>query len=72
MVREIAQRSGNGITVTLSWDDESGALVLLLDDRGALGMVEVAAAQAHDAFWHPFLYVTPEDPADVETWSRRD
>jgi len=62
MLRELDQRSGDGLTVTLAWDDEDDQVILHLDDHGKTAVGPVAHADALDAFWHPFVYLTPAPP----------
>lgn len=65
MLRELDQRSRDGLTVTLSWDDDEHVVILHLDDHGSTAVAPVAPDRALDAFWHPFVYLTPT-PAAVE------
>jgi hypothetical protein len=62
-LRELDQRSTDGLVVTLLWDTTDDTVVLQLDDHGATGTCTVPAHQALDAFQHPFVYVTPTRPA---------
>ena len=56
--RELDSRSGNGIDVTLLWDPHTNVLcVAVVDEReGASFRFEVDAADALDAFRHPYAY----------------
>ena len=57
-VRELAHRQGDGIDVTLLWDPETnGVFVAVVDAReGDRFLMPVSAADALDAFRHPFAY----------------
>jgi len=66
MLRELDQRSTDGLTVTLSWDREDDVVVLHLDDHGATRVGIVPADRAYDAFWHPFVYLTVAVPAAAD------
>jgi len=59
MLRELHERTGNGLTVVLFWDDEADTVILHVDDHGISTGTHVPAARALDAFHHPFLYVDP-------------
>ena len=56
--RELDHRSGDGIDVTLCWNAWTNRLfVVVRDDReGDSFDVEVDAAEARDAFHHPYAY----------------
>jgi len=55
--RELAQRSSNGIDVTLSWNPVDGSVVVTVDDSaGASFELTVAPERALDAFNHPYAY----------------
>jgi hypothetical protein len=66
MLQQLDQRSGDGLTVTLSWDDADDVVILHLDDHGRTAVGAVAAELALDAFRHPFLYLTPPE-AETDT-----
>jgi hypothetical protein len=55
---ELDHRSGDGIDVTLCWNALTNRLfVAVRDDHGGdLIDVEVEAAEARDAFHHPYAY----------------
>jgi hypothetical protein len=58
MLKELNRRVGDGITVTLYWDDEfNRTMIRLTDDRTETDETfQVPAAAAGDAFDHPFYY----------------
>jgi hypothetical protein len=55
--RQLDQRSADGLEVTLEWNPATDALRIVLADResGAVTF-PVSAADAPDAFVHPFIY----------------
>ena len=57
-MRELDRRSGDGIEVTLLWDPSTdGVLVAVADARtGREFRIRVDAADALDAFRHPYAY----------------
>ncbi len=56
--RELDSRSSNGVDVTLLWNPRTNVLyVAVVDEReGASFRFEVDAADALDAFRHPYAY----------------
>jgi len=58
-LRQLAERRGNGLQVTLNWDPRSDAVSLEIVDvcHDRTLVVSVAAASALDAFYHPYAYV---------------
>ena len=62
VIRELDQRRGDGITVTLLWDtDANRVFVSVLEERdGTCFRFEVTAAEAADAFHHPYAYAGTE------------
>ena len=58
MFVELDTRRGDGLTVTLEWDRDSGQTQIVLHDRRADGLIAfgVPPANAADAFRHPFRY----------------
>ena len=55
--RELDQRTADGLTVTLEWNPATAALrVVVLDRESAAVSFAVRAADASDAFVHPFVY----------------
>jgi hypothetical protein len=60
MLRELEQRTYNGLTVTLEWDSETGRVqVRCEDDRSPDDpplCVSVKPRHARLAFLHPFAY----------------
>ena len=57
-MRELDRRSGDGIDVSLLWDPSTdGVLVAVTDARtGGEFRIRVDAADALDAFRHPYAY----------------
>jgi hypothetical protein len=57
-IRELAQRSNDGIDVTLLWSPQTSRLFVAVDDEraGDSFRFDVDAAHALDAFNHPFAY----------------
>ena len=57
-MRELDHRNNDGIDVTLVWNSETnGVLVVVADERrGNAFTLDVAAADALDAFHHPYAY----------------
>jgi hypothetical protein len=56
--RELDHRTGDGIDVTLCWDAVTNRLFVAVQDErdGDSFDVEVEAAEARDAFHHPYAY----------------
>jgi hypothetical protein len=56
--RELAYRANDGVEVALFWDSKNNRLLLVVDDSrsGDLFEIEVSAAEALDAFRHPYAY----------------
>jgi hypothetical protein len=57
-MRELAHRSNGGIDVTLFWHPDTEELTVCVCDqkRGAYFEFEPKAADALDAFYHPYSY----------------
>ena len=57
--RELAQRSGDGLEVTLYWDPRDDSLTVVVQDarEGGRFEIQVQGACALDAFEHPFAYL---------------
>jgi hypothetical protein len=58
MFVELDTRRGDGLTVTLEWDRDTGQTQIVVHDMRADGVIAfaVAPANAADAFRHPFRY----------------
>ena len=56
--RELAQRAGNGIEVTLLWTKSTNrVMIAVLDTHSGVQLeFEVDGARALDAFNHPYAY----------------
>ena len=61
-IRELAHRAGDGLEVTLLWNEEDNRVVVAVDDArtGERFEIEVPTTSALDAFEHPFAYA-PHD-----------
>lgn len=72
MLRELAERTQDGLTVTLAWDVDDDVVILHLVDHGMTATSTVPSDRALDAFYHPFVYLPALSPtpqsiaADVE------
>jgi hypothetical protein len=70
MVRELDQRSVDGLTVTLAWDDVENDVMVTVEqaagDHTMSGSVGVPPEEAAEAFAHPFMYVDPDGLAQAE------
>jgi hypothetical protein len=70
MVRELDQRSVDGLTVTLAWDDVANDVVVTVEqsagDHTRSASVGVPPEKAAEAFAHPFMYVDPDGLAEVQ------
>jgi hypothetical protein len=57
-IRELDQRTNNGVSVTLSWSARSNRVFISVYEQrhGVSFEFEVAAADAMDAFRHPYAY----------------
>lgn len=58
MFVELDTRHGDGLTVTLEWDRDSGQTQIVVLDARSDGLVAfvVPSLSAADAFRHPFRY----------------
>jgi hypothetical protein len=58
MFVELDSRRGDGLTVTLEWNRDTGQIQIVLADIRADGLIAfgVPPANAADAFRHPFRY----------------
>lgn len=67
VIRELDQRTNDGITVTLLWHAETNRVVVsVVEERHGVSFeFAVATADAADAFHHPYAYaaVDQEDHA---------
>jgi len=63
MFVELDTREGDGLTVSLEWDCDSGATQVVVLDTRADSQVTFAVPQARagDAFRHPFRYAPCAD-----------
>ena len=60
MFIQLATRKGDGLTVSLEWDRDTGATRIVVDDvrNAGVHVVGIPGANAADAFRHPFRYVS--------------
>jgi hypothetical protein len=58
MFIELDTRQGDGLTVKLEWDRDTGQTKIVVEDSRSdrLTVFGVAAVDAADAFRHPFRY----------------
>jgi hypothetical protein len=58
MFVELDTRSGDGLTVRLEWDRDSGQTQIVVHDTRSDGLIafHVPPGSAADAFRHPFRY----------------
>jgi hypothetical protein len=58
MFVELDTRHGDGVTVTLEWDRDTGHTQIVVHDMRSKGLIAfvVAPVSAADAFRHPFRY----------------
>lgn len=68
MLRELNYRENDGVSVGLSWESESGEVVVFLEDArtGFHKTFSVPPESAMDAFDHPFCYLTEAESSTVE------
>jgi hypothetical protein len=64
-IRELANRSGDGVEVALLWSPTDGRLTVVVDDTKADQSFELTARadNALDVFYHPYAYVSSNTPA---------
>jgi hypothetical protein len=65
-IRELDHRSSDGLEITLLWSVPTNQVFVAVSDgrQNTSIEIEIAAANARDAFLHPFAYVTaPDDDA---------
>ena len=57
-IRELDRRRGDGIDVALLWDSRTNRVLVAVEDEreGDSFELEVSAADALDAFRHPYAY----------------
>jgi hypothetical protein len=62
-VRELGHRSGDGLDITLFWNSDTNDVFVVVEDQrdGRAFKLDVDAADALDAFRHPFAYVRSDD-----------
>ncbi len=62
VIRELDQRTNDGITVTLLWNAQTnGVVVSVTEERHGVSFAfAVPAADAADAFRHPYGYAAPD------------
>ena len=57
-IKELAHRAADGVEVALLWNSRSNALLVVVDDARSSDRfaIDVAKADALDAFHHPYAY----------------
>jgi hypothetical protein len=67
LIRELDQRTDEGITVTLLWNAETnGVFVSVVEERyGVSFEFAVSPADAADAFHNPYAHVAPDQKDDA-------
>lgn len=67
MLQELSSREGDGVSVTLYWDDQfHRTMIRLVDDRSELAeLFHVPAFAAADAFDHPFVYFNAREASEL-------
>jgi hypothetical protein len=67
LIRELDQRAIDGITVTLFWNTKTNRVfVSVAEQRSGVSFeFTVPAADAADAFHHPFAYAAPDQEGDA-------
>ena len=71
-LRELDQRSTNGLEVTLLWSERTGSLIICVEDRAASSGFHFAVdpADAVEAFRHPYAFSRSavQSPPDHAEW----
>ena len=67
MERELDHRNGDGIDVTLLWDDDADDVLVAVENEhtGDVLRIAVERADALDAFHHPFAYARRSGKRDL-------
>jgi hypothetical protein len=62
-IRELGHRSGDGLDIRLFWNSETNDVFVVVEDErdGKAFKLDVDAADALDAFHHPFAYVRSDN-----------
>jgi hypothetical protein len=73
-VRELDHRRSDGIDVRLLWDSRTNHVTVAVEDSRSEVSFElpVEAADALDAFYHPFAYVRRDHGADRRRAPKRE
>jgi hypothetical protein len=68
--RELAQRSGDGLEVSLLWDPRDDSLTVRIADTRTADVYEVPVGDAHplNVFEHPFGYLARREAAPVAAY----
>ena len=66
-IRELGHRCGDGLDITLFWNSETNHVFIVVEDQrdGKAFKLDVDAADALDAFRHPFAYVRGDDYSEA-------
>jgi len=64
---ELCQRNNCGISVALFWNQASNELCVYVEDAQTDDrfLIPVRAAEAIDAFYHPFVYAPSDNAEEV-------
>jgi hypothetical protein len=67
VIRELNQRTTDGISVTLPWNAETDRVFIsVVEERSGVSFeFEVASAEAADACHHPYLYAAHDRQHDA-------
>ena len=67
VIRELDQRTDHGITITLLWNTETNRVFVSVVEQppGVSFDFAVPAADAADAFHHPYAYAAPNQEGDA-------
>ena len=67
LIRELDQRTNDGVTVTLLWNAETNTVfVSVVEERyGVSFEFPVPPADATDAFHHPYAHAAPDQEDDA-------
>ena len=66
-LRELDHRTNDGIDVTLWWSPRTNHVSIVVEDQrsGELFELEIPAADALDAFHHPYRYLLPDNDEHI-------
>jgi hypothetical protein len=72
--RELARRTGDGVDVTLLWEQATGVVTVCVTDEKCDSYFELhpRPEQALDCFYHPYFYATLDGVVQLEQQSPDD